>query len=106
MTNLAETRLYPSRRVRSANVRKRILFFSHDRRGLGHLRRTLLLCEGAISRFSDISVLLVTGSQMVHAFRVPKGLDYIKLPTVRRTIDGEYESPSLNIPYLDLVRLR
>ena len=84
----------------------RVLFFSHDRRGLGHLRRTLLLCEGVISQFRNVAVLVVTGSQMAHAFRVPTGMDYIKLPTLRRTVRGEYESPSLDIPCEDLVRLR
>lgn len=86
--------------------RQRALFFSHDRRGLGHLRRTLLLCEGVISHFPNIAVLMVTGSQMSHAYRIPKGLDYVKLPTIRRRADGEYESPSLDIPYPDLLKLR
>src|ERR1043165_5263574 len=71
---------------------RRILLYSPDTFGLGNIRRTLLLAQELIDQYPKAAVLLVTGSQMIHSFRIPKGVDYIKLPCLDR-IDGErYES--------------
>ena len=70
----------------------KILLYSHDTFGLGNIRRTLLLAQELIDQYPRAAVLLVTGSQMIHSFRIPKGVDYIKLPCLDR-IDAEtYES--------------
>ena len=37
-------------------------------------------------------MLLITGSQMIHSFRIPKGVDYIKLPCLDRIDAERYES--------------
>ncbi|MEN3329967.1 MAG: hypothetical protein V7638_4774, partial [Acidobacteriota bacterium] len=58
----------------------RILLYSHDTFGLGNIRRTLLLAQEVIEQYPKAAVLLVTGSQMIHSFRIPEGVDYIKLP--------------------------
>lgn len=74
--------------------------------GLGHLTRTLLLCRQIEKRFENISTLLVTGSAMAHAFRMPPGVDYIKLPSVHKLGNEAYESRSLPIPFEDLLAMR
>lgn len=70
----------------------RILLYSHDTFGLGNIRRTLLLAQEVIEQYPRAAVLLVTGSQMIHSFRIPKGLDYIKLPCLDRIDAERYES--------------
>lgn len=65
----------------------RILLYSHDTFGLGNIRRTLLLAQEVIE-----VMLLVTGSQIIHSFRIPKGIDYIKLPCLDRIDTERYES--------------
>ena len=47
--------------------------------------------------FPDVSVLIVTGSPMLQAFRVAPGLDYVKLPCLRRTQTGGYATKSLGM---------
>ena len=89
-----------------AKRRPRALFYSHDSLGLGHLRRTLLICEGLRSRFQDLSTLILTGSAMAHAMRMPHGVDYIKLPSVFKVDNERYRARSLNVPFEQIWELR
>ena len=83
----------PIRPVKPAHLTNpRILLYSHDTFGLGNIRRTLLLAQEVIEQYPKAAVLLVTGSQMIHSFRIPKGVDYIKLPCLDRIDAERYES--------------
>lgn len=84
----------------------RALFFSHDRRGLGHLRRTLALCDALLRRPDSVATLLVTGSRMAHAFRMPAELDYVKLPSVQKLHNDEYAGATLDVPVDQIFRIR
>jgi predicted glycosyltransferase len=70
----------------------RILLYSHDTFGLGNIRRTLLLAQEIIDQYPKAAVLLITGSQMIHSFRIPEGVDYIKLPCLDRIDAERYQS--------------
>jgi predicted glycosyltransferase len=70
----------------------KILLYSHDTFGLGNIRRTLLLAQELIEQYPGAAILLVTGSQMIHSFRIPDGIDYIKLPCLDR-VDAEHYEP-------------
>src|SRR3982750_2935738 len=65
-------------------ARPKILLYSHDTFGLGNIRRTLLLAAELKQQYSGATILIVTGSPMIHAFRIPDGVDYIKLPCLDR----------------------
>ena len=71
-------------------MRPRVLFYSHDGTGLGHLRITLGLATDLAERRPDAAVLLLTGSDATQAFRLPPNLDYVKLPSMpkRRLYEG------------------
>jgi predicted glycosyltransferase len=79
-------------------MRPKVLLYSHDTFGLGNIRRTLLLAEMLGHEYPDASLLIVTGSPMIHAFRIPPRTDYVKLPCVTRTDSDRY-----NPAYLDAV---
>jgi predicted glycosyltransferase len=68
----------------------KFLLYSHDTFGLGNIRRSLLLGELLTAQYPHAAVLLVTGSPVIHAFRLPDGMDYIKLPCVDRVRAEEY----------------
>lgn len=82
----------PERRV----LAPRVVLYSHDTCGLGNIRRTLLLAETIRSEYPHASVLVVTGSPVIHAFRIPDGVDYVKLPTLDRTDADRYSPRFLN----------
>ncbi len=69
----------------------KILLYSHDTAGLGNIRRTLLLAETLQGQYPRSAILIVTGSPMIHAFRIPDGIDYIKLPCLDRVDADRYE---------------
>ena len=68
----------------------KIVLYSHDTFGMGNIRRTLLLSQDFITEYPGASVLIITGSPMIHAFRIPKGIDYIKLPCLDRFEAEQY----------------
>jgi predicted glycosyltransferase len=84
----------------------RALFYSHDTVGLGHIRRTLRICEHLECSFPNLSILLVTGSPVAHEFIAPAGLDYVKLPSVIKRGDERYETRSLRVPFQMTWQLR
>ncbi len=70
--------------------RRKILLYSHDTFGLGNIRRTLLLATELSNHYEGASILIVTGSPMIQAFRIPAGVDYVKLPCLDRTDSERY----------------
>ncbi len=85
---------------------RRIMIYTHDAYGLGNARRMLLIAERIAAEDPDSSVLVVSGSPMVHAFRLTGSLDYVKLPTVGRDSRGGYGVRSLQVEYRDVLQLR
>jgi predicted glycosyltransferase/CheY-like chemotaxis protein len=73
----------------------RMLFYSHDTFGMGHLQRSLKLIQAIMTGHPDISLLLVTGSSVVHRYELPAGADYVKLPAVQKVGSDDYASRSL-----------
>src|ERR1700749_976481 len=81
-----------ARRLAAARLATpKILLYSHDTFGLGNIRRAPLLAEELSEQYTGAAILMVTGSQMVHSFRIPDGVDYIKLPCLDRVDAERYE---------------
>ena len=85
---------------------KKILIYSHDTYGLGNIRRMLAIATHLVKSHSDYSILILSGSPMLHSFRIPERIDYVKLPCLGRTIGGQYVVRSLDMEYEAIVRLR
>jgi len=85
---------------------KRILIYSHDTFGLGNIRRMLEVARHLVQSSPDVSVLVITGSPMLHAFRIPPRIDYVKLPCLSRNVDGKYGARFLDLSLNATVRLR
>jgi predicted glycosyltransferase len=73
----------------------RILLYSHDTYGLGHLRRTLAIARQLARDLPHANQLLVTGSIVAGAFELPSHLDLIKLPALSKRSDGRYKARAL-----------
>ena len=80
---------------------KRILIYSHDTFGLGNIRRMLEVARHLVESSPQVSVLVITGSPMLHAFRIPARIDYVKLPCLSRNVEGRYGSRSLELSLHD-----
>ncbi len=84
----------------------KVLLYSHDTFGLGNIRRTLVLAQALREQYPGAALLLVTGSPMIHAFRIPDGLDYIKLPCLDRIEADRYQPRFLATWSAEVTRIR
>jgi predicted glycosyltransferase len=84
----------------------RLVVYSHDGFGLGNIRRMLTICTHLLHSVPDLSILMLSGSPMLHSFRLPKGLDYIKLPCLNRGTSGKLSAKYLGAETEEIVRLR
>ncbi len=84
----------------------RIMVYSHDAFGLGNIRRMLAICEQLLSEIPQLSILLLSGSPMLQGFRLPRGLDYIKLPCLNRGNSGELAVKYLGMDIDKTIKLR
>ncbi len=86
---------------------KKIVVYSHDTFGLGNVRRMLAITEHLLDTIPNLSILLISGSPMIHSFRLPGSrFDYLKLPTIGRTLSGEYIAKKLETNFDELVTVR
>ena len=85
----------------------RVLFYSHNGVGVGHLQRQLDLAKAYRARCPDASVLLATGSHAAAMFEFPDGIDFVKLPSIVM-VDRyrTWRSRDLPLPLNDVVQLR
>ncbi|MEM7591400.1 MAG: glycosyltransferase [Cyanobacteria bacterium P01_A01_bin.83] len=84
---------------------QKIMLYSHDAYGLGNIRRMLAICKYLLKSIPNLDLLLVSGSPMLHDFRLPTGLDYIKLPCLNRGW-GQMAVKYLNADIESILRLR
>ncbi len=85
----------------------RLVIYSHDTFGLGNIRRSLVICKHLNQSISELSILIVTGSPMLHRFRIPDGVDYIKLPCLKRDETGDLAVRYVrNLEVRDIVAVR
>ncbi|HVA10376.1 MAG TPA: hypothetical protein VNG12_26990, partial [Acidimicrobiales bacterium] len=77
----------------------RVLLYSHDTYGLGHLRRNLVLGRQLLGGIRPPRVVLASGSPVIDQVSRPPGLACVQLPPVVKTGNDEYRSidPSLSI---------
>ncbi len=84
----------------------RVLFYSHDTFGLGHLRRSRALASAITHADTSISALILTGSPVAGRFTFPERVDHIRLPGVTKTADGNYESERMGLDIDETTALR
>ncbi len=85
----------------------RVLFYSHNGVGVGHLQRQLDLAKAYRRRHPESAVLLVTGSHAASMFEFPNGVDFVKLPSLAMTDRyRNWEPRDLPVAREDVVELR
>ncbi|EFL88061.1 glycosyltransferase family protein [Ahrensia sp. R2A130] len=84
----------------------RILMYSHDTFGLGHLRRSRAIAHALVDRFKGLNILILSGSQIAGAFDFKARVDFVKVPSVIKLYSGEYTSVSDHIDIADTLAMR
>lgn len=94
------------RHARPSPRQRRIMFYSHDTFGLGHLRRSRALATALTESSVQNSAIILTGSPVAGRFTFPERVDHIRLPGVTKLSDGSYVSQTLGIDIDDTTSLR
>lgn len=84
----------------------RILMYSHDTFGLGHLRRCRTIAHALVENYSGLSVLIISGSAIAGAFDFRARVDFVKIPSVIKLRNGEYTSLDKHIDLSETIRMR
>ena len=75
----------------------RLVTYSHDGYGLGHLRRTSNIAARFVQDTPGCTALMLTGCPVGNVFLLPKGVDFIKVPSLIKVDTGVYAPLGLRI---------
>lgn len=84
----------------------RVLIYSHDTFGLGHLRRCRTIAHDLVGRHQDLSVLILSGSPIIGSFDFRSRVDFIRIPGVIKLRNGDYTPLNLHIDIDDTLAMR
>lgn len=84
----------------------RVLIYSHDTFGLGHLRRSRAIANALVAHTPGLSVVIISGSPVIGNFEFGSGVDYVRVPGVVKLRNGDYRSLNLNVEIDEAVGLR
>ena len=85
---------------------QRVLIYSHDSFGLGHLRRCRAIAHALVDNHPEMSVLILSGSPIIGSFDFRSRVDFVRIPGVIKLRNGDYTSHSLHIEVEDTLALR
>jgi len=84
----------------------RILVYSHDTFGLGHLRRCRAIAHSMVEAYKGLSVLILSGSPIIGSFDFRARVDFVRIPGVIKLHNGEYTSLGLHIDLEQTLAMR
>jgi len=85
---------------------KRVLIYSHDSFGLGHLRRCRAIAHALVDADASLSVLILSGSPIIGSFDFRSRVDFVRIPGVIKLRNGEYVSLNLHIDIEETLAMR
>src|SRR5471032_3146469 len=89
----------------ASNRSKRVLLYSHDSYGLGHVSRCRTIANAIVEADSSISVLIISGSPVIGSYEFRSGIDFVRIPGVVKQISGEYDAANLRVVVDDPAQL-
>ena len=84
----------------------RVLIYSHDTMGLGHLRRCRAIAHSLVEDNKDLSVLILSGSPIIGSFDFRTRVDFVRIPGVIKLRNGEYTPLNLHLDIDETLGLR
>ena len=84
----------------------RVVIYSHDTYGLGHLRRNIALAEALVRSSKQMRIVIVTGSRVASSFEVPSQIELVELPPVVKVGTDQYQAYGIEIPISLIKRAR
>ena len=85
---------------------RRVLIYSHDSFGLGHLRRCRAIAHSLVDADPAVSILILSGSPIIGSFDFRSRVDFVRVPGVIKLRNGEYVSLNLHINIDETLAMR
>ena len=85
---------------------RRILIYSHDSFGLGHLRRCRAIAHALVDNNPEMSVIILSGSPIIGNFDFRRQVDFVRVPGVIKLRNGDYTSHSLTLDVEETLAMR
>jgi predicted glycosyltransferase len=84
----------------------RVLIYSHDSFGLGHLRRCRAIAHSLVQHHKQLNVLILSGSPIIGRFSFRSRVDFVRVPGIIKLRNGEYTSLNLDVNIEHTLALR
>lgn len=88
----------------NGHVTHKILMYSHDTYGLGHIRRTLAIARSL--RKHPANILILTGSPLVGRFNIPRRIDFVRIPGMIKVTNEQYLPLSIKLDAAEVLEIR
>jgi predicted glycosyltransferase len=85
---------------------RRVLMYSQDGFGLGHLRRTSSIAAELVRQHPDVAVLSVGDSRLGEFFAPTPNHEFVKLPSIVKITQGHWRPVALPLPFEDVSAVR
>src|SRR5512132_659180 len=103
----------PARRLRRPSMTEgghslafRVMIYSQDGLGLGHMRRTGSIAAQLLEEYPNACVLTLHDSPLGTFFDLSKNQDCLKLPSIVKIGPGNWEAVKLPIEFNEVLSLR
>lgn len=84
----------------------RVLVYSHDSFGLGHLRRCRAIAHALVGHHKKLNVLILSGSPIIGRFSFRARVDFVRVPGIIKLRNGDYTSLNLDVDIEHTLALR
>jgi predicted glycosyltransferase len=84
----------------------RVLVYSHDSFGLGHLRRCRAIAHALVGHHKKLNVLILSGSPIIGRFSFRARVDFVRVPGIIKLKNGDYTSLNLDVDIHHTLALR
>ncbi|HJZ50207.1 MAG TPA: glycosyltransferase [Roseiflexaceae bacterium] len=88
------------------HIQPRIMMYSQDGFGLGHMRRTSSIANQIAEMRSDAAILTMADSRLGQFFETSANHDYLKLPSILKAGPGDWRAVSLPLPFAEVSAMR
>ena len=78
--------------------------YSHDTFGLGHIRRCLAIALSL--RKCPANVLILTGSVLAGRFKIPRRIDFVRIPGMIKVTNEQYLPLSMKLEATEVLEIR
>ncbi len=85
---------------------RRLLIYSHDSFGLGHLRRCRSIANALVARIPDLSVLILSGLPLIASYPFERRVQFRLVPGIIKMSNGDYRPVAEGATLRDVIAER